>query len=304
MDVGRTRGHRSFDPGERRPRPARSSGSAGSALLFTPRCSKPSAARRWSVWLVWARDATSCSSNAKGTTPPVRSRTRSGAGHDPRSRTHSGRIRPGRHPARGHQRQYRHRPGHGGGGAGIQARPCHARKLEPRTRAHHAGLWGRSHPDARNRRHGSVHRSGTGSRVRRRRHHSRSVRQPRQSACALRNHRPRAVGADARHPHPFRGQHRNHGHPDGYRPLSRRNRTPISRSSAPFPPKARIFLASANGPRHTSPPSTTPRGWTDPSLFPKLPPKKPRDRPRAPKVCSWASARVAPCGRPSNSTRN
>ena len=65
----------------------------------------------------------------------------------------SGQAEARRHDHRADLGQYRHRPGHGGGGQGLQADPRHARKHEHRAAAADARLWRDLRPDRQGKGH-------------------------------------------------------------------------------------------------------------------------------------------------------
>ncbi len=123
-----------------------------------------------------------------------------------------------RHPGRRHRRQHRHRPGAGGAGQGLPADPRGARQDEPREDLQPQGDGGRGAADPLGRGqgssavlpgHGRAHRARNPGRV-----FHQPVRQPRQPACALRNHRPGNPRTDGRAHRCLRVRLRLLGHHD------------------------------------------------------------------------------------------
>ena len=106
------------------------------------------------------------------------------------ARRHPGR----RHADRGHLGQHRHRLGHGRGDPRLPHDPGDAGGPVDRTRADHEGLRRRAGADAAFGRHGVRARPGRTDGGRRQGPGARPVRQPRQPARALRNHRARDLG--------------------------------------------------------------------------------------------------------------
>ena len=115
--------------------------------------------------------------------------------HDPARR--GARRHPARrHADRGHLGQHRHRAGHGRGDPRLPHGADHAGGPVDRARADHEGLRRRAGADAALRRHGVRARPGRADAARRQGPRARPVRQRRQPAHPLRDHRPRDL---ARH---------------------------------------------------------------------------------------------------------
>ena len=133
----------------------------------------------------------------EGNNPAGSVKDRPALSHDP-ARRGARRDQARRHADRGHLRQHRHRAGHGRGDQGLPHGADHAGGPVDRARADHEGLRRRADAHAQERRHGVRARPGRADAARRQGPRARPVRQRRQPAHPLRDHRPRDLGRHRR----------------------------------------------------------------------------------------------------------
>ena len=120
-----------------------------------------------------------------------------------------------RHADRADLRQHRHRARHGGGDPRLPHDADHARAPVGRAAPDHARLRRRDRPHAAEGRHGGGARPRREDGARGQGHHARPVRQPRQPAGPLRDHRAGDLARHRGQDHALRLQHGHHRHHHG-----------------------------------------------------------------------------------------